>query len=424
MSRDQYLAMIANDAVTLENINSYTFTAINIGIGSDYWCEPISSVDRSDTRLVKIVKIPYKPVNSTTDANGVVTFTGFGFNFVNHLFWLTNFATEFSHVISKQVALAGDGLYVTLPVTPALSQARALVDSKLWNSAFMYQKMLYDSFSKAIQFERVSPDIDVQPAPIYISFTFKPTNTLNSRMAFKWDYTDQGENEYLSGEDYAHYLLCARNNEVLIYSSDYTTYLKTGYNYDVKNKDLANIGRWLGFGLGAAGSGAQVAVGALTGNPFTAAQGIGAVSNTASSLASAIVGQISDENRMAKTISQGQAQSASVSGADDSDLLRFYEGDKLHLVTYKARQEILDSLNNYFYYYGYACDEFKIPDLNTRIYFNYIECDPVFTDEYGEVLPQEIIDEIKAKCVEGITCFHNADALAQNYENYERWLIS
>ena len=75
---------------------------------------------------------------------------------------------------------------------------------------------------------------------------------------------------------------------------------------------------------------------------------------------------------------------------------------------------------NSIYYGGYATSEYKIPNINTRIYFNYLQCDLVLDGTSN--LPEDIENDIKTKFQSGCTFFHKYDGvwdIAQEYENFE-----
>lgn len=69
---------------------------------------------------------------------------------------------------------------------------------------------------------------------------FKPTNTINSKFAFHFDYStlkDAAFGTFKQTIDYEDYLLVSRNNEETIFSNDYLNYIRTGYNYDKKVRE-------------------------------------------------------------------------------------------------------------------------------------------------------------------------------------------
>jgi len=78
-----------------------------------------------------------------------------------------------------------------------------------------------------------------------------------------------------------------------------------------------------------------------------------------------------------------------------------------------------------FYYFGYTDNVYGVPNLNTRRWFNYIECVPVFNEE-ADTPYKEYLDDIKERYQAGITVYHRVGYstydLNQEKENWERSL--
>ena len=409
---DSESVLTDDNTITEDEILEVNFVLLGVGTGEYQWNLSLEDIDRSDSRLMKIIKLPYNPTSASLSADLVYSFSGFVFDTNLHLYTLVNLSTEFG-IALPSYTLGEAVTSISVPAQEALyTTDRYLLDSKLYASTFYYVKMVYDSFSLTIPLENCEFYTDIQLASLDI--TFKPSNTITTRFAFMW--TSGEIHHYLETEDYAHYLIVARNNELPIYSSSYLDYLRQGYNYDVKNKNIADISRWVGFGLNTLGAGIQLA----TGTEFGISSGITSLS---SGLSSAILGQIQSDTKMEETLHNKSLQSANVSGADDSDLLDFYEGNALHFFEYACRDEIATSLDNFFYYYGYATNRYEIPNYNSRLNFNYLECVAEFLPTL--TLNVSIIDAIKRKLKEGVTIFHYHSAITggydynQIYENFE-----
>lgn len=99
-----------------------------------------------------------------------------------------------------------------------------------------------------------------------------------------------------------------------------------------------------------------------------------------------------------------RAQASSVSGADDLNLMNWYGGNKAHLVKYEPTELSKSALNDLFYYCGYAHNEQEKPDLHTRYWFDYVQCEPDF--EECDVL-KSYLDELRARWSLGVTVFHH-----------------
>ncbi len=85
-----------------------------------------------------------------------------------------------------------------------------------------------------------------------------------------------------------------------------------------------------------------------------------------------------------------------------------------------------DYLDLYFHNYGYQTLEFKIPNLRSRKYFNFIQMELVNYHINNRLITAEIIEDIKSRFRTGVTLFHyNETDLVKiddqkQYENYER----
>lgn len=109
-------------------------------------------------------------------------------------------------------------------------------ESKLYHSDFYTFKLVYDSFAREIPLEHIAysseePNLQATSFDVY----FKPTNTINSKFAFRFDFgTMVNFGTFKQTIDYENYLLINRNNEETIFSNDYLNYIRNGYNYDQK----------------------------------------------------------------------------------------------------------------------------------------------------------------------------------------------
>ena len=96
-----------------------------------------------------------------------------------------------------------------------------------------------------------------------------------------------------------------------------------------------------------------------------------------------------------------QKQAASVAGANDLDLLRFYSNNKLWLVTMDPSDEVREMLNTYFRYYGYAVNRQEVPKLNARSVYTFLQCSPKFPPSTREAFGSDDIEGLdKARSLE------------------------
>ena len=135
------------------------------------------------------------------------------------------------------------------------------------------------------------------------------------------------------------------------------------------------------------------------------------------------------EDSVERKIASMKAQAISVAGSDDIDLLLAYSSNKAKLCTYQASDRVREMLFDLFYYTGYATGEMKVPTLNTRYWFNFIQAEIVIKENRSNI-PQNILDNIAERYMAGITDIHYHFisyayrwGFSQEYENWETSLI-
>ena len=175
--------------------------------------------------------------------------------------------------------------------------------------------------------------------------------------------------------DYDGIINVSRNNEQVLYNSQYINYLRTGYNYDLKSKQRQEVAAGTGIGLSALGTAVGIALGLGTNNPLVTA---GAVISGAISLSSQLVSYAKSmaeaEQGLERKLLDLQNQRVSVMNADDIDLLNAYSNNRAKLCLYSISDQMKSALYDLFYYCGYSCYEQKIPNINTRYWFNFLQC--------------------------------------------------
>lgn len=81
----------------------------------------------------------------------------------------------------------------------------------------------------------------------------------------------------------------------------------------------------------------------------------------------------------------------------------YYSDNKAKLATYQCSVDVKGRIADLFYYCGYNCEgEEQIPDLNSRFWFNYIQCSPIFE----KPIPADYIADISARYQQGVTIYH------------------
>ena len=124
-------------------------------------------------------------------------------------------------------------------------------------------------------------------------------------------------------------------------------------------------------------------------------------------------------------LENAKRSAASVSNTEDLNLLSYYNGNRLIKYTENINDNIKKSIYDLFRLTGYACNDYSVPVVNSRLYYNFLQCkaDIEETDwTYGKAF----LDDIKAKYEIGVTYFHRVDGTYdwhQEKENFETWMI-
>lgn len=471
--------MVAEQSYTYITDKYYT-TA-----GQPAWVlNPISAVDRTDSRLMKIIELPYAPceVVKIGDTYSFPEEWVFDSGFMR----LENLNTDFSNYIGR-MELSQLAASAIIPNhnndrEAPKDQKDIRRESKLFHSDFYTYKAVYDSFAKEIQLEKIKPFLErglYDTSEVYIPIYFKPTNTINSKMAFKFDtehlnnYADFAKYEH--NEDYENYLIVARNNEVPIYSNDYVNYIRTGYNYDLKAQELAKkqaitnmaiegLSSAASFGLGAVGIKRKTmnvarqmfqeewghtagelmevdpsmykteaeAIGknimreaknqAGGSSPFLTAQGISTGTGFIKSMFNLYYSQAQATNEREAKMASLAAQSTAVAGSDDIDLLNYYNGNKLQRFIYNTKDYQKEAIADLFHYCGYSYPHMDYPDTTSRLWFNFIQCEPFFREEPYTPF-NNYIEDIKTRYATGVTVYHCNDGIWDWDQEYENWEV-
>lgn len=315
-------------------------------------------------------------------------------------------------------------LYLTLLDTPALSKARKLKDPKLYNSEFHSFSYVYDTYEWSPQIERVIPALYgnlAQPTIYRIDYmiTYHQSADFVGNLAFRFSLNGGNAypGTYLYPEDYDGLLTCNRNNDHVLFYDEYIEYMRLGYNYDKKTAISNEVGAWSTF----VGGIAATAISAVTSNPVGIALGLVA---TAGGLINAIKTTVDTENSLNRKVDEAKRKGAAPTNVGDASLLYDYNENKLWMMEKTVSPTMEKMIDDLFYYYGYARGYYGTPNLTSRLYFNFIQCEAVFNNI---VIPRFAMTDITAKLAEGVTVFHYVGGdynIAQTYENYETALLS
>ena len=110
-------------------------------------------------------------------------------------------------------------------------------------------------------------------------------------------------------------------------------YLRNGYNYDLKAKNIQTAQSWIGTGLSIGGGIVSLLAGVGTGGVSTAL-GVSLITNAVSSISSNIFNNIQSEANIEQKLSEAKNTANSVNSSDDLNLLNWYSDNLLWATTY------------------------------------------------------------------------------------------
>ena len=443
-------ANLVDSCITLSNVGEVIFYGVNAGstgtwlsfdlgffpttaphqggtlfqIGSaaqtqTYSSSSFDTLDLTLSKLIKVIQLPYAPLKFLSGA-GVI------YNFPSELVWNNTFDLlqitpdkrfDFSWQIDFPDVNPFKDLWGGGSFTSKIKQARNdNLESKFFNSEFTQIKFVYDQFTFTFQLELI--DINKFFEQNYETFyvNYGVSKRLSSRFYFKFE---QYICDNYERQDYNNVLLCDRNNEIPLYTNAYINYMRTGFQFDQTNKQNAQVGRWAGIALSAVGAVASFASTAATGG-IGIAGGIGLTTSTIAQVVGAITAQNQQENSINQKMLQASMQGQNVQSSDDVELFDQYGENKAKLVKYQPSEVMSKLIKDLFYYGGYATNEYKIPSVDTRVYFNYLQCELVV--DHTNNIPEPIMADIIDKFKQGATIFHKFNGewdIEQQYENYE-----
>lgn len=421
-----YRYTLASD---LLNLATSTFIQVAKNADTDLICtssgefniSPVSNINRTYSSLIKIIECPYEPFTLSAQDDGYLLDDGFYATLVSNLGETPVVALKLDDLSKEFVASLHNYTLTDFTCTLPLEDDRRLTlksptyESKLYHNDFHSLIFNYDSFTKDIPLENIEPTSRTQPS---VNITYKQANTITSNLGFKFEINNATQT---LNDKFEEYLICKRNNEYPIYNSSYLNYLRNGYNYDLKTKNLQTAQNWIGTGLSIAGGVLGfVASGSTSG--VSAALGISLITSGISSISSSIFGTIQNEASIEQKLNEAKNTTNSVASSDDLNLLNWYSDNLLWATTYDISEQQKSNIFDLFYRTGYACNETGIPDVTSRFRFNFLQCTPDFTTKANPIW-QEYLQDVIARFELGVTYFHTYSDFNQQYENWESWLM-
>ena len=397
--------------------------------------ETLSSIDvldRTDAKNIKLIKLPYVPYNFTITSNKI-DITASNWNYTdleqanhNHLkvLKLNDLSSKLNNEINS--SYLGEhplrNLYrgSLISVDPKNTDLRSINnESKLFNSEFYKPTYVYDSFQYAVQLEKCDLSYYISNGYTTFYIDFDVTRTINSKFMF----TFKSLHLRNATESYAKYMPIARNNEEVLYNVPYINYVRTGYNYDIKAKNRSTFNAWAG--VGAAGLGLAASL-VLPSAPMKALGIVTSLISMAMTVKNAVNTTMQNEENMSRKLKEAEMQTASVSGSDDVDLMSVYAENRLKYLVYEPNDIMKNMLYNLFFFAGYNSQRMGLPSHNTRLNFDYLECDAVINKIAN--IPDDCLTELVNAFKYGVTYIHKTKRTTdkwdfdQKYENWEKSL--
>ena len=344
--------------------------------------QPLDIMNLHDSQLKQIIEIPFIP-----NTDDLVYAGGYEAVFRDTI--------DFTSLSSQKVYVPEEWRQVTLPTETTPKDIN--YETKLYGSQCRSYYLAYDNNTMVLQ-----PEYRDDTENYMLLKSIVPLNMSNN-LAFNVNY-------FISRKPYDNWLICGRNNNVTIYSNEYLNYIRTGYNYDVKNKEQQSIKNWVSFGVGIASGGASIVGSAASKSAslglggYLLGSAIGSSLGTISSFINNILAEQANEQALEQKKQQAMNSTVNVSGSDDLVLFKQYSGNYIRFVATRPEEDIQQVQYQLFYEFGYADNTAYtvMPEYKTRAYFNYVQADigQALPDDY---IPTEHINEVVDAFKNGIT---------------------
>ena len=421
-------------SVTFYGINTLNVTGqwgykgtIDINSGASTYtgtCDKWEDLDLTDSRYIKAFAFPYCPCDFMVGkTNFDILPSAFTFNADDYI-QLNNIQKyNFNYQKNFKVASPLSNINVNIVDIDYGKARNSNYESKLYHSDYYQPKFVYDSFSFMFMLEHVDVDL-INESFMDLENNFYCTYVVSRNLQSKFMFIF---NEYLLNrgtQDYDNILTIERNNEKALFNNEYINYIRSGgYNYDTKKANSQNAVNGMTTALSVVGAVASFAGGIASQNPMLVTAGVGLAVGTASSVIRAVHSAQEQDRAIAQKINQANMQGSSVQGNEDIDILTAFSGNKAKLVYYELSERMKQAMWDLFHYCGYATHEQKIPEVNTRIYFNFVQGEIILQDyTFNDTIALSIIQKWK----DGVTFMHlvnNSYDFEQEYENFETSLI-
>ena len=223
--------------------------------------------------------------------------------------------------------------------------------------------------------------------------------------------------EGYNNNDFYNRLRTKNNAELTIATDTYKEYINNNRNQIAVSQTLGGITVATGIASGIIGGGLigadklGMGLGLIAGGVHQTQSGLGG-----------IFSELARQNDYKNKVDE-------VRGTQNTIMLDTYdEGDKYRLTTYQIREPYMDKVYSLFLKQGYLANEYKKPILDSRYYFNYIQCS--YVDINPQAIPQDAVRRIIENIyLNGTTIWHYRNPstfrlIDYRLENWEMSLIS
>lgn len=276
---DCLLSTLAQMPTTINNTK--TGTKAPVKVASSGSVDGIETVDRTDTRILSILKLPYAPVDIVINEETEEFKLPAEIEKVSAITWQNKKSNSYLKIKSNYLSAFENEIKIANYTILMYEQKNKINDTRndetesaLYRSDFYQFRFVYDSFVYTLPFEMLSDDFlkTVNPSEKNILLKMVTTSTMNSRFLFDFENSGKAFKFKKSEQDYPHIMVVARNNNIAIYNSEYINYMRNGYNYDVKAKNAALLNAGLNIGTGVLSTGIGLITGGVGGNIRAGAQ--------------------------------------------------------------------------------------------------------------------------------------------------------
>ena len=394
--------------------------------GNSFTIEKYQNVDRLDPMYTKMIHIPYNlSPTATTEYNPQIKLNKYKLSSFMANGTKRKITTNQSSPLTKCFTK-----FRYLTTASMIAQNKISLGSvyyyegKIYHSDFYYWKISYDTSSIIVKLENYTRgDLhDVFDFSLKLAFNYIVSLNLTSGIIFEFE--DLIDSQDRANEDYSYVLVSNRNNEDMLFNNAYIDYVKSGYNYDLQQKDNQLRAQTSSAVIGGLSTTAMTAVGIagsstpagaiLTGAITLGALGVNAIKRLREA-------EVNANNAIAMKQVQLEMQGTTIKSVSDYNLFSQYSKNKLRLDIYSCsyQQDLLDKL---FYYYGYKQDRYGTPDDNTRIWWNFTQGDIIFESDNHQI-DEIVLEDIKRQYAEGVLTFHEIDQTYDFVQEKENWEV-